>query len=78
MSVFAAACLRNPYGVIQIYQPYVKNNAILLCPSNQAYAYNEELCGLPGVKMRDPGTCKTKARMGCWSGTQVRQAQAAV
>ena len=53
--------------IIQIYQPYVKNNTILLCPSNQAYAYNEELCGPTGVVMRTPGTCKTKTRMGCWS-----------
>jgi prepilin-type N-terminal cleavage/methylation domain-containing protein/prepilin-type processing-associated H-X9-DG protein len=62
----------KPFGVIQIYQPYVKNNDILLCPSDQAYAYNEELCGMPGVRRRDAGSCKVRARVGCWSGTQVR------
>src|SRR2546425_1045925 len=34
-----------PYGIIQLYYPYVKNNDILLCISGQAYAYDENLCG---------------------------------
>jgi prepilin-type N-terminal cleavage/methylation domain-containing protein/prepilin-type processing-associated H-X9-DG protein len=47
----------KPWGIIQIYHPYVKNNDILLCPTLQAYAYNETLCGplLAKAKSACPG-----------------------
>lgn len=32
-------------GEVKLYYDYVKNNKILLCPSNQAYGYNETLTG---------------------------------
>src|SRR2546427_7691151 len=41
----------SPQGkgqVLNINAPYVKNLQILLCPSIQAYAYNEILCGAGG------------------------------
>src|SRR5207249_3870903 len=41
----------SPQGkgqVLNINAPYVKNLQILLCPSFQAYAYNETLCGAGG------------------------------
>jgi prepilin-type N-terminal cleavage/methylation domain-containing protein/prepilin-type processing-associated H-X9-DG protein len=35
-------------GTLNLNAPYVKNLQILLCPSIQAYAYNEILCGAGG------------------------------
>src|SRR6185295_14318285 len=62
-----AADWGKPWGVVQLYQPYVKNNAILLCPSLQAYAYNENLSGPPGIKKQAaPGGMAS--HMGCWAG----------
>ena len=40
---------------LQLYEPYVRNFEIILCPTNQAYCYNECLCG-PLNNWRFPGT----------------------
>jgi len=40
--------------MVQLYQPYVKNFEIILCPAKQAYAYNECLCGSTLVKTNVP------------------------
>jgi prepilin-type N-terminal cleavage/methylation domain-containing protein/prepilin-type processing-associated H-X9-DG protein len=50
--------------IINLYQPYVKNNAILLCPTLQAYAYNEHLTG-PNSSALHSVPAAFKARSGC-------------
>jgi prepilin-type N-terminal cleavage/methylation domain-containing protein/prepilin-type processing-associated H-X9-DG protein len=51
------------FGVVQLYAPYVKNNDILLCPSQQAYAYNETLTG--PLQDRPGSACPPQFRRQC-------------
>jgi prepilin-type N-terminal cleavage/methylation domain-containing protein/prepilin-type processing-associated H-X9-DG protein len=69
----------QPWGLINLYSPYVKNNEILLCTSGQAYAYNEHLCGPLDGKAKSACPSNLRATCDCrWIAARTGRALAAV